>query len=90
MIAQALEKTKKDAVIDGELVALDAHGVSRFQLLQNALNTTTSLHYCVFDIMFLDGDDLRGLLLVERKKRLKAVLPKDPLLIYGEHWPASA
>jgi bifunctional non-homologous end joining protein LigD len=86
-IAKALEKTKKDAVIDGELVALDEHGVSRFQLLQNALNTTAHLHYCVFDVMFADGEDLRGLPLVERKKRLKALLPKDPLLIYSEHWP---
>jgi bifunctional non-homologous end joining protein LigD len=38
-IAKALEKVKQDAVIDGELVALDEHGVSRFQLLQNALRT---------------------------------------------------
>jgi bifunctional non-homologous end joining protein LigD len=86
-IAKALEKIKKDAVIDGELVALDGRGVSRFQLLQNALNTTAHLHYCVFDVMFVDGEDLRGQPLVERKKRLKAVLPKDPLLIYSEHWP---
>ena len=53
-IAKALEKVKEDAVIDGELVALDAHGVSRFQLLQNALRTSANLHYCVFDIMFLN------------------------------------
>jgi bifunctional non-homologous end joining protein LigD len=86
-IAKALEKTKKDAVIDGELVALDEHGISRFQLLQNALNTTARLHYCVFDVMFEDGKDLHGLPLLERKKRLKALLPKDPLLIYSEHWP---
>ena len=86
-IAKALEKVKQDAVIDGELVALDAHGISRFQLLQNALRTSANLHYCVFDIMFLDGEDLRGLPLVERKKRLQALLPKDPLLIYSEHWP---
>ena len=59
-IAKALEKMKRDAVIDGELVALDAHGISRFQLLQNALRTAANLHYCVFDIMFLDGEDLRG------------------------------
>ena len=85
-IAKALEKVK-DAVIDGELVALDEHGVSRFQLLQNALRTSANLHYCVFDIMFLDGKDLRGLPLVERKERLRAMLPKDPLLIYSEHWP---
>jgi bifunctional non-homologous end joining protein LigD len=86
-IAKALEKVKKDAVIDGELVTLDERGVSRFQLLQNALNTSVNLHYCAFDIMFLGGEDLRGLPLAERKKRLKAVLPKDPLLIYSEHWP---
>jgi ATP-dependent DNA ligase len=41
-IAKALEKVKQDAVIDGELVALDAHGVSRFQLLQNALSTRST------------------------------------------------
>jgi bifunctional non-homologous end joining protein LigD len=86
-IAKALEKVKKDAVIDGELVALDAQGVSRFQLLQNALNSSAHLHYCAFDMMFLGGEDLRGLPLVERKKRLKAVLPKSPLIIYSEHWP---
>src|SRR5436190_7483204 len=86
-IAKALEKVKRDAVIDGELVAFDEHGVSRFQLLQNALRTTVNLHYCVFDIMFLGGEDLRELPLTERKTRLKAVLPKDPLLTFSEHWP---
>jgi bifunctional non-homologous end joining protein LigD len=85
-IAKALEKFCNDMVIDGELVALDEKGISRFQLLQNALQTTGSLHYCVFDIMFLDGEDLRGLPLVERKQRLRAALPKDPLLTYSEHW----
>ena len=86
-IAIALEKVKKDAVMDGELVALDEHGISRFQLLQNALNTTANLQYCVFDMMFLDGEDLRGLPLVERKKALRSLLPKDPLFLYSEHWP---
>jgi bifunctional non-homologous end joining protein LigD len=86
-IAKALEKMKKDAVVDGELVAIDDRGVSRFQLLQNALRASANLHYCVFDVMFLAGKDLRDLPLVERKQRLKAVLPKDGLLIYSEHWP---
>ena len=86
-IAEALEKVKKDAVIDGELVALDEHGISRFQLLQNALRSSVNLHYCVFDIMFLASKDLRGLPLIERKQRLRALLPKDASLIYSEHWP---
>ena len=75
-IAKALEKVKRDAVIDGELVAFDAHGISRFQLLQNALRTVTNLHYCAFDIMSEDGQDLRALPLAERKARLKKILPK--------------
>ena len=78
-IAKALEKFRKDAVIDGELVALDERGVSRFQLLQNALRTAANLHYCVFDIMFLDGKDLRSLPLVERKQRLGARAPQRTL-----------
>lgn len=84
-VAKALEKIGHDAVIDGELVALDARGISRFQLLQNALRSTANLRYCVFDAMFLDGKDLRGLPLVERKERLRRILPKHPLLAYSEH-----
>src|SRR5919109_4635517 len=84
-IAKALEKIKHDAVIDGELVALDAHGISRFQLLQNALRTKANLRFCLFDIMFLDGEDLRGLALVKRKERLKRIVPKVTLLAYSGH-----
>jgi bifunctional non-homologous end joining protein LigD len=86
-VAKALEKVRRDCVIDGELVAFDAQGISHFQLLQNALRATTNLHYCIFDLMALDGKDLRGLPLVERKKQLKAILPKHPFLIYSQHWP---
>jgi bifunctional non-homologous end joining protein LigD len=86
-IAKALEKVKSDAVIDGELVATDEHGISRFQLLQNALNTAANLRYCLFDVMFMSGEDMRGLPLLDRKERLRALLPKDPLLIYSEHRP---
>ena len=42
-VARALERIKHDAVLDGELVALDAQGISRFQLLQNALRSQASL-----------------------------------------------
>src|SRR6476646_2903361 len=69
-IALAPKKVKQGAVIDGELVALDEQGVSRFQLLQNALRSAANLRYCVFDIMFLGGEDLRELPLTERKKRV--------------------
>jgi bifunctional non-homologous end joining protein LigD len=84
-VAKALEGGKSDAVIDGELVALDARGVSHFQLLQNALRSKARLQYCAFDLMFLDGEDLRGQPLTERKKRLKAILPKHKLIAFSRH-----
>ena len=86
-VAAALGKLKRDAVLDGELAALDRQGVSRFQLLQNALRSEARLLYCFFDLMFLDGEDLRRLPLVERKEQLRGLLPDDPLLAFSEHWP---
>ena len=84
-VAKALEKVKSDAVLDGELVALDAQGISHFQLLQNALRTEAPLQYCIFDVMFGAGEDLRDLPLLERKKRLRRLLPKHRLLAFSEH-----
>lgn len=84
-VAKALEGIKGDAVIDGELVALDRDGVSRFQLLQNALRVEATLRYCAFDLLFCNGEDLRGLPLLERKKRLKGILPRHRLIAYSVH-----
>jgi bifunctional non-homologous end joining protein LigD len=84
-VANALEGVKGDAVIDGELVALDKDGVSHFQLLQNALRHEAKLQYCAFDLMFLNGEDLRGLTLLERKQRLKDILPRHKLIAFSPH-----
>ena len=84
-ICGALAAIKHDAVLDGELVALDAEGRSRFQLLQNAEREPTRLLYCVFDLPYLDGKDLRGKTLLERKAALEKILPKNPLLHYSAH-----
>ena len=84
-VAKALEGVKADAVIDGELVALDKSGVSHFQLLQNALRHEAKLLYCAFDLTFCDGEDLRGLTLLERKKRLKNILPHHRLIAFSRH-----
>ena len=88
-VAKALEGVKSDAVIDGELVALDKDGVSHFQLLQNALRHEAKLLYCAFDLMFHDGEDLRGLTLLERKKRLREILPRHKLIVFSSHRKAS-
>ena len=72
MLLPALQKIDGSCVIDGELCALDAHGRSRFQLLQNALNKKAKLLYVVFDALFVGGKDIREKQLLERKKILKA------------------
>jgi bifunctional non-homologous end joining protein LigD len=84
-VAKALGLIKHHAVIDGELVALDAHGRSRFQLLQNALRGKTQLRYYVFDLLFLDGRDLRREPLLERKRRLRSIVGRHPLIHYSSH-----
>src|SRR5271165_6503543 len=85
-IAQALRAIGNPCVIDGELVALDAKGRSRFQLLQNALqDEATRLQYCAFDLLFLDGEDVRRLPLLDRKRLLKLLLPRSKLLRYSAH-----
>jgi bifunctional non-homologous end joining protein LigD len=84
-VAKALERLAFDAVLDGELVALDRRGVSHFQLLQNALRAEAKLRYCIFDLMFLKGEDLRDLPLVERKEKLRHLVPKHPLLSFSAH-----
>jgi bifunctional non-homologous end joining protein LigD len=85
VLLPALQKIEGSCVIDGELCALDAHGRSRFQLLQNALRTKARLLYVAFDALFVDGKDIRKKPLLERKAILKALLPRDPLLHYSEH-----
>jgi bifunctional non-homologous end joining protein LigD len=84
-IARAMAKGRHRAVFDGELVALDRRGRSRFQLLQNALQGNHRLRYYVFDLLFLDGKDLRKLPLLERKIRLKSALPKSAAVRFSKH-----
>ncbi|MGE5086485.1 MAG: DNA ligase D [Bacillota bacterium] len=69
----------KSAIIDGEVVALDKNGRSHFQLLQNALSssTTSSIYYYAFDLLYKDGSDLRVASLWKRKKELRQLLKKS-------------
>jgi bifunctional non-homologous end joining protein LigD len=73
----------RDAVIDGEIVALDPEGRSAFQLLQ-ALDLGEKrppLFYYAFDLLRLDGEDLMQRPLLERKARLEKLLKDTPALI---------
>ncbi len=67
-------------VLDGEIVKLAENGISSFAALQDALSKeqTADLTYVAFDLLFLDGEDLRGLPLEERKRRLSKLLAVAP------------
>lgn len=64
------------ALVDGELVALNEKGNASFQALQNTLSLEgqSALSFCAFDLLYLNGVDLRGASLVDRKALLKALL----------------
>ncbi|MDR3473507.1 MAG: DNA ligase D [Devosia sp.] len=66
----------RTAMLDGEVVALDDKGISRFGALQEALATgeTSQLVYYAFDLVHLDGYDLTGVELVKRKQLLARLL----------------
>jgi len=68
------------AWLDGEVVVMEADGRTSFQALQNALTTDHSakLHYFIFDLLHLDGYDLRRVPLVERKRLLESLLESAP------------
>jgi bifunctional non-homologous end joining protein LigD len=75
----ARELPARDAVLDGEVVVVQADGTTSFQALQRALGEGGSdLVYYAFDLLFLDGWDLRGAALAERKRALAALLAASP------------
>lgn len=77
----------RSALIDGEIVAFDGNGKTDFSTLQKAIKAGGKTLSCfVFDLLELDGEDLTGRPLVERKERLEALIGKEhePLL-YSTH-----
>ena len=71
--------------------SLDARGRSSFQALQNALSGAIARRsqYFAFDLLYLDGFDLRGVALSERKRLLQELLSSAPATVkYSEHFAA--
>jgi bifunctional non-homologous end joining protein LigD len=85
-VVESLRHLGHQAVLDGEIVVVDPQGKSEFQLLQNYQRTGEgTLRYCVFDLLYLDGHDLRRLPLKRRKELLKRILRKLPNVFLSEH-----
>ena len=88
-IAEALaELPVTTAYLDGELCGVLSDGRTAFSIVQNAADTrsSVSLVFFLFDLLFLDGADLRSLPLIERKDRLRDLLADAPsCLQFADH-----
>jgi bifunctional non-homologous end joining protein LigD len=91
-LANQLDAT--EAIIDGEIVALDTAGRSNFQKLQNRagvrhpprqLLESIPATYYAFDLLYCDGYDLRKVPLEQRKEFLKQILRPHDHIRYSEH-----
>jgi bifunctional non-homologous end joining protein LigD len=81
----------RQAIVDGEVIALDAHGEPDFALLQARIKgravatEPTPFVYEVFDLLHLDGTSLLDEPLEERRRLLASVLRADPRVRLSEH-----
>jgi bifunctional non-homologous end joining protein LigD len=88
----------EQAILDSEIAILDERGVSHFELIQSRIhnqdaNATAKMakknpaHLFAFDLLYLDGYDLRRVQLIERKRLLERILKPFGLLRSSDHFP---
>src|SRR6266849_3170463 len=89
-VVEAIKSLKAtSAMLDGEIVIVDAEGRSSFQKLQRAMGkaTTTGFAYEIFDLIYLDGFSLTQTPLKHRKELLKNLVGSNShgVIRYSEH-----
>ena len=90
-VYNVLKKWKMNAVVDGEVVVLNEKGITHFGSLQNWRSEANGeLHYYVFDILWLNGYDLKDLPLTRRREILKEQLPPEGIIRMSENFETSA
>jgi bifunctional non-homologous end joining protein LigD len=97
-VAEALAQSVQAdmAIIDGEVVALDENGNPSFQRLQNMTGFGTKpavkgiaapiLNFFAFDLIYLNGYDLRKSALIDRRRMLTSILLPNEIVRYSEHF----
>jgi len=80
-VAKAIASLPEDTAIDGEIVALDAHGKPSFALLQSPGAGAPAITFYAFDLLMMRGKDLRGSALEDRRDRLRKLVSGLPGII---------
>lgn len=83
-IAAALKTLKHEVIIDGEVVVFNEEGKPDFDALQKYNGHESPIRYCVFDLLWLDGNNLMQLPLTARKELLKTLVEDNPVFEYSE------
>lgn len=91
-VHEAVSEWNVNAIVDGEIVALNDAGLSEFSALQEWRSEADGpLIFYVFDLLWLNGHDIMHLPLTERRKLLKQLMPKeDNVIRLSEHFETSA
>lgn len=78
----------RDAILDGELICLDGDGRSQFMELMR--RRRQDVCYYAFDLLWLNGVDLRQLPLLDRKAELRKLVHGKPGILYADHLKGAA
>ena len=86
IVINELKKIKQEVILDGEIVVLDEKGKSDFQQLQDYENNSSyTICYYVFDLLSINEKKIYDLPLIERKKLLRKIIPKNPVIKYSDY-----
>ncbi|MBN9482641.1 MAG: DNA ligase D [Bacteroidetes bacterium] len=89
-IYDALKSLKLNAILDGEIVVVDDNGQANFGALQNWRSEADgTLLYYIFDILWLDGYDLKELPLTDRKAILENVIKPNDIIKLSQAFETS-
>jgi bifunctional non-homologous end joining protein LigD len=81
----------RSAIIDGEVIVQNKCGVSDFDALKSATRwRPQSLTLCAFDLLYLNGKDLRDRSLIERRAKLKELVPGEHPFLFSEEFTGDA
>jgi bifunctional non-homologous end joining protein LigD len=87
----------KNAILDGEVVAIDEHGKPSFSLMQQRTgfrpggkrgptNADVPVLYYAFDLIYADGEDWRKVTLEDRKRKLLSLITPGDSLRFSDHY----
>jgi bifunctional non-homologous end joining protein LigD len=81
-----VELPVENTILDGEIVCLDQDGRSQFRELMHRRRHDAAFY--AFDLLWLNGEDVRGCPLMERKRRLRQLIRGQNRILHAEHIPA--